>query len=120
MGVSSSCFESSFERLSGTKDSPEYIDASAGESDDGLMVPFSLASFAVVESAAVVVAERAESGLVEDALEALVAAAAAVDEVRLDPVLAARVCYPRRDFHRVGAAKLDRRDAPCVSDPAEI
>jgi hypothetical protein len=52
MGVSSSCFESSFERLSGTEDSPEYIDASAGESDDGLVVAFSLAPLAIIESPA--------------------------------------------------------------------
>src|SRR6266851_5645826 len=74
MGVSSGCFESGLEGLSGSEDGPEYIDASASESDDGLMVSFSLASLAVVEGAAVVVAERAEGGLVEDALEALVAA----------------------------------------------
>ena len=44
------------------------------------MVSFSLATLAFVEGAAVVVREGAESGLVEDAFETLVAAAGASEE----------------------------------------
>ena len=61
-------------------DGPEDVHAASCESDDGLMVAFSLASLAVVEGAAVGVAERAEGGLVEDPLEALVAAGGPAQE----------------------------------------
>ena len=66
MAKSSGCFNSGLEGHSGLDDGPEDVYAASCESDDGLMMSFSLASLAVVEGAAVVVAERAEGGLVED------------------------------------------------------
>jgi hypothetical protein len=74
MRRSRGCFEPGLEGGAGLEDGPEDIDAPAGQGDDGLMVAFSLAPLAVVEGAAVVMTERAEGGLVEDALEAFVAA----------------------------------------------
>jgi len=75
MARSSGCFESGLEGRPGVDDGPEHVHAAACEGDDGLVVAFSLAPLAGVEGAAVGVSERAEGGLVEDALEALVAAA---------------------------------------------
>ena len=56
--------------LPGAQQCVEDVDAAAGECDDGLVVSFSFASFAAVEGAAGGVLERAEGGLVEDALDA--------------------------------------------------
>jgi len=95
------------------EDSPEYIDASASKGDDGLMVSFSLASLAVIEGAAVVVAERAEGGLVEDALEGFVATGGPTEEAGLAGLAQDRpLCHrqkPRR--RRSGSARgcLPRR-----------
>jgi hypothetical protein len=75
MAGSSGCFGSGLERRPRMEDGPEDIHTPAGQGDDGLMMAFSLAPFAIVEGAAVIVAEGAEGGLVEDTLEALVAAA---------------------------------------------
>ena len=70
----SSGFERGLEGHSGVEDGPEDVHASARQGDDGGMMALSLAALAVVEGAAVLVTERAEGGLVEDAFEALVAA----------------------------------------------
>lgn len=113
MRVSSDCFESRLEGLSGLEDGPEYIDAPAGESDDSLMVSFSLASLAVVEGAAVVVAERAEGRLVEDALEAFVAADGPTEEAGL-----AGLAQDRR--HATGRSQgvggAEAREIACLDD----
>ena len=50
------------------------------EGNDGLVVAFTLASLALVEGSAVVMVERAEGGLVEDAFEPLVAAVGSAQE----------------------------------------
>src|SRR5580704_13367536 len=80
MAQSRGCFESGLERRAGIEDGPEYVDAPSCEGNDGLVVAFTLASLAFVEGSAVVVVERAEGGLVEDAFESLVAAARAAQE----------------------------------------
>lgn len=80
MRQSSGSFEVLPEGCSGLEDGPEHVDAASGEGDDGLMVSLSFAPFSVVEGAAVAVAERAEGGLLEDTLEALVAACRAFEE----------------------------------------
>ncbi len=55
MGQSSSCFEARLKGRSGVNDGPEHVYAASCEGDDSLVVTFPLASFAVVEGAAVVV-----------------------------------------------------------------
>jgi len=64
-------------------DSPEHVHAASCEGDNGLVVTFPFASFAVAEGVAVVVVERAERGLAEHTLEALVAAVWPAQETRL-------------------------------------
>jgi hypothetical protein len=67
MGVQAVVYETGLEGLSGLEDGLENIDAAACEGNDGLKVAFSLVSLTVVQGVAVVMAERAEGGLVEDA-----------------------------------------------------
>ena len=55
MRSSSGYFEIWPGRAFGLEDGPEDVHAAAGEGDDGLVVTFPLAPFAVVEGAAVVV-----------------------------------------------------------------
>jgi len=83
MGQSSGCFEARLKGRPGLNDSPEHVHAASCEGDDGLVAAFPLASFAVVEGAAVVVVERAERGLVEHTLETPVAAVRPAQEARL-------------------------------------
>jgi hypothetical protein len=83
MRESSGEFEVWLEGSSVVEHGPEDVDAPAGEGEDGLVVAFALASLAVVEGAAVGVAERAEGGLIEDAFEPLVAAGGAPEEADL-------------------------------------
>ena len=82
MGQSSGCFEIRLKGHAGMEDGPEHVHAASCEGDDGFVVAFPLASFAVVEGAALVVVERAERGLVEHMVEALVAAVRPTQEVR--------------------------------------
>ena len=65
-----------------SEDGVQHVDASAGERDQGLVVSLSFGALAGIEGAAGGVAERAEGGLVEDALERLVAAARPVQVAR--------------------------------------
>lgn len=67
MGQSTGCFEVKLKGRPGRKDSPKYVYAASCEGDDGLVVAFSLASFAVIGGAAVVVSEQAECVPVERA-----------------------------------------------------
>jgi hypothetical protein len=71
MRPSSRFLELGLEGGTAFQNDPKDIDAPAGQSDDGLMMSLSLASFAVVEGTTVFMAQRAERGLVKDALEAL-------------------------------------------------
>src|SRR3954452_12544958 len=61
--------------LAGGEQGPEDVDAPACEGNDGLMVSLSLAPLAGVEGTTERVGERAEGGLVEDPLEAVVGVA---------------------------------------------
>ena len=86
MRASSGELEVLLEGLPAVEHGPEDVDASSGEGEDGLVMAFALAPLAVPsvragrgrrtssEGAAVGMAEGAEGGLVEDALEPLVAA----------------------------------------------
>src|SRR5271156_6782318 len=80
MGQSRRFLESGLEGRSGMEDGPEYVHAPSCEGNDGLVVAFTLASLAFVEGSAVVMVERAEGGLVEDAFEPLVAAVGSAQE----------------------------------------
>ena len=87
MRSSSGHLEVGLEGRSILHDCPEDVHATTGKSDDGLVMTFALAPFAGIEGAAVWLAERAEGalvegGLVEDGLEALVAAGWASEEAR--------------------------------------
>jgi hypothetical protein len=72
MDQSSGCFESGLEWHSGMDDGPEDIHSASCQGDDGCVVSFSFAALSVIEGATVVVAERAEGGLVEDPLQTFV------------------------------------------------
>ncbi len=114
MRKSSSSFVVVLEGRSRLDDGPEHIHASPCERDDGLVVAFPLAPFAVVEGAAVAVSERAKGGLVEDALQPLVAAVGPSEEAGL-----ARLLQHGRDAagggERVGGAEAVRSPAWAIS-----
>ena len=61
MRQSSRHFEPGLEWRAVLDDGPEYVHSASGKGDDRLMVSFSLAPFAVVEGAAVIVSERAKA-----------------------------------------------------------
>ena len=83
MRVSSGLFEVCLEGLPGLEHGPEDVDASAREGDEGLVVAFSFSPFAIVEGAAVGGVQRAEGGLVEDALQGLIAAGRSLEKADL-------------------------------------
>ena len=113
MRASSRFVVAGLEGRPGMEDGPEDVHSSSSEGDDGGVVAFALAALAVVEGAAVVVAERAEGGLVEDALEALVAAGGPAQEARL-----AGLAQDRGDAgsggERVGGAEAG--EVACLGD----
>jgi len=113
MAESSGCFESGLEGCSRMEDGPEDVDTPAGQGDDGLMMVFSLAPFSIVEDAAVIMAEGAESGLVEDTLEALVAAAGPTQETGASG-LAQDGRHASGGGERVGGAEA--REIACLGD----
>lgn len=68
----------------GAQDGMQDVDASAGQGDERMVMPFALGSFAVVEGTAGGVAlQRAEGGLVKDAFEGFVACCSAAQVVHL-------------------------------------
>jgi hypothetical protein len=71
------------EGRSAAQDRPEYVDASARQGEDGLVVALSLPAIAVAEGAAFGMGERAGGGLVEAALQPLVAAGGPAEEAGL-------------------------------------
>ena len=74
--------------LPGSQDGVQDVDASAGQSDEGLVMPFSFGAFAVVEGAAGRVSlQGAERGLVEDPFEGFVAAGSAAQVVHFAGLL---------------------------------
>ena len=109
MVPSSGCFESGLERCSAVYNGPEDIHPPACEGKDGLVVPFSFAALSFVEGAAVLVGEGAECGLVEDALETLVASAGTPQEA----------CPPGLSQHRGnaggGSKSIGRAEAGEIS-----
>jgi hypothetical protein len=60
------CFDPVWKRGCG---GPEHVHAAACKNDGGLTLAFSLTALATAEGTAVLVAEQAEGGLVEDSLE---------------------------------------------------
>ena len=72
MRVSSGLFEVFLEGLPVLEHGLEDVDASAREGDQGLVVAFSFSPFAIIKGGAVGGVQRAEGGLVEDALQGLV------------------------------------------------
>ena len=80
MRASSGIFEVCLEGLPVLEHGPEDVDASAREGDEGLVVAFSFSPFAIVEDAAVGGVQRAEGGLVEDALQGLIAAGRSLEK----------------------------------------
>lgn len=60
MRQSSCFFETGLERRSALDEGPEDVHAPASQRDDGLMMAFSLTSFAVIERATIVVCQGAE------------------------------------------------------------
>jgi hypothetical protein len=95
MRASSDDIEVWLEGLPAVEHGPEDVDAPAGEGEDGLVMAFSMASLAVVEDAAVGVAEGTEGGLVEYAFEPLVTAYGTPEEAHL-----AGLAQDRRDAGR--------------------
>jgi hypothetical protein len=83
MRLSSGYFEIGLEGGSSLHDCPEDVEATTGKGDDGLVVMFAIAPFTGIEGAAVCLAERAECGLIEHALETLVATCRASEQAGL-------------------------------------
>ena len=108
-------FERGFEGRSGVEDCPEDVHPTTGKSDDGRVVTFTLTPLAVVEGAAVGMAERAEGGLVEDALEALVAACRAGEEAGLAGLADDRGDDRRRRRARRRSESAERLPASAIS-----
>jgi len=80
MRLSTGYFELELEGRSSLHDCPKDVHATAGKSEDGLVMTFASAPFAAMEGAAAWLAER-EGGLVEYAFD-LLAAGSASDEAR--------------------------------------
>jgi hypothetical protein len=112
MGESSDLFEPGLEGFVGLEHGPEDVDASAGQGDEGQVVTFALASFAVVEGATVRSGEQAEGGLTEDAFEALEKTRARENNFTLhgSQELAVEVHFP--ELARICVEENDRRLAP--------
>src|SRR6266511_270278 len=104
MRASSGIFEVCLEGLPVMEHGPEDVDPSASEGDEGLVVAFSFSPFAIVEGAAVGGVQRAEGGLVEDALQGLIAAGRSLEKADFTGLPQHRSKPGRRGQGKIGRA----------------
>src|SRR5512134_1039570 len=113
MSVSSGLFEVCLEGLPVLEHGPEDVDASAREGDEGLVVAFSFSPFAIIEGAAVGGVQRAEGGLIEDALQGLIAAGRSLEKADLTGLPQHR-SEPGRRGQGIGGAEA--LEVACLGD----